>query len=136
MRHIKAEARLVHRVSGKTRHIFGRGKRQGLHFPIDSVRIDETRALHLQLFGERVHLSDECVRWRQFRTRLNRFQPGADVIGQRVGGDIVGLHERGIKQIAQRDGVTGLKADVIFRRSSKGLRRNGHTCIEIAGFFL
>ena len=70
----------------------------------------------------------------QFRTRLNRFQLRTDVISQRVSRDIVRLHKRGIKEIAQRDAVTRLKADVVFSCALKSLRRNGHRSIEIAGF--
>jgi len=51
---LKTEARLVHRVSGEARHVFRRGIRSGFTFPIDTVRIDKTRALHLQLFRQRV----------------------------------------------------------------------------------
>ena len=71
-----------------------------------------------------------------FAPRLNCIQLRTDVIGQRVSGDIVRLHKRGIKKIAQGDGVTRLKADVVFRGPSKRLRRNGHRSIEIAGFSL
>ena len=69
-----------------------------------------------------------------FAPASTRFQPRTDVIGQRVSGDIVRLHERGIKKITQRDGVTRLKADVVFRGPLKRLRWNGHRFIEIAGF--
>ena len=31
------------------------------------MRINETRPLHLQLFGQRIHLADENVNRREFR---------------------------------------------------------------------
>ena len=52
----------------------------------------------------------------------------ADVIRQRIGSDVVGLHERRVKQVAQRDRVARLKADVVFARADEGGLRDAATC--------
>ena len=46
--------------------------------------------------------------------------------------DVVRLHERCVKQIAQRNVVARLKTDVVFRNSGKGGRRNADDLIKIS----
>src|SRR5216684_6416689 len=49
--------------------------------------------------------------------------------------DVIGLHERGVKQVAQRDLVARLKSDVVFPGADKCLRRNADHLTETASFF-
>ena len=50
--------------------------------------------------------------------------------------DVVGLHERGVKQIAQCSLVARLKTDIVLAGAHECLRRNADYLIEIASFFL
>ena len=54
------------------------------------------------------------------------------MIGQRVGRDVVGLHQRGVKEIAQSDAVARLKADQILAGADECLGRNRGELIQIA----
>ena len=56
------------------------------------------------------------------------------MIRQSIGRDVVGLDERGIKQIAKGNCVAGLKSDVVLARAGKGLGRNRDDLVEIARF--
>ena len=56
------------------------------------------------------------------------------MICQSIGRDVVGLDERGIKQIAKCNCVAGLKPDVVLARAGKGLGRNRDDLVEIARF--
>ena len=42
----------------------------GFDLVIDAVWINKTRAVHLQLLGQRIHLGDKRINWRVFRARL------------------------------------------------------------------
>ena len=64
-----------------------------------------------------------------------RLQGVADVIRQGVGGDVVGLHERRVKQVAQRDRIARLKTNVVLARSGKGGFGNDCDLREIAALF-
>ena len=53
---------------------------------------------------------------------------------QSKGSNVVGLDERGIKQVAQRDLVAWLKSYVVLPGADECLRWNGDDLIEIAAF--
>ena len=60
----------------------------------------------------------------------------ADVLRQRVCGNVIRLNERGIEKIAQRDPVAGLKSDIILKVSDESLLRNRRNLIEVTAFVL
>ena len=53
------------------------------------------------------------------------------MVRERVGRDIIRLHKRGVEEIAQRNCVTWLKTDVIFRYSNKRLLRNSDHLVQV-----
>src|SRR2546423_1810414 len=50
----------------------------------------------------------------------------SNITRERVGSDVVRLNQRGVKQLAQRNFIAGLKPDVVFLGPSKRRRRNNH----------
>jgi hypothetical protein len=50
---------------------------------------------------------------------------------QGVGRDVIGLNQRGVKKITQRDAIAGLKANEIFARADERFGRNGRELIQI-----
>ena len=56
------------------------------------------------------------------------------MIRQCVGGDVVRLDERGIKQVPQRNRIAGLKSYVVLTNTGKGLRRNRDNFVKVTRF--
>ena len=130
---IKAEAGFVHCVPSKTRHVFSCRIRQRPDLVIDAVRVDKTRAVHLQLFGQRIHLRDERINWRVFRLAgRDRLYLRADVVRERIGRNIIGLDKRSVEKISQGDAIAWLKTNVVFKSAYKRLLRDRDCLVEIA----
>ena len=53
------------------------------------------------------------------------------MVRQRVRGNVVRLHKRGVQKITQRDTVAGLKADVVFRCANKRRLWDRNDLVEV-----
>ncbi len=69
-------------------------------------------------------------------TRHDGLQRLAHVIGQRVGRDVVRLHQGRVEQVAQRARVARLKPDKVFGNAGKGFRRDGCDLVQVTGVML
>ncbi len=135
LRNVETKARFVYGVTREPHQV--RGGRIGKRpfAGVNAVGIEETGPIHPQALRERVHLTDEKIDRRSVAGH-NGLKRGSHVSRERVSSDVIGLDQRGVKEIAQGDSIAGLKTNEILTGADECFGRNRGHLVQVAGSFL